>query len=125
MKIYLDDDLKSPSRKTPPGWERVLNVRDFKALIEKALDDGEEIEGISFDNDLGEPGLENEGRGALKWLMTEHPELMKKQLILLVHTDNNEARDSMRQDVKFWKENVDELIARKERPDPWAELKMK
>lgn len=121
MKIYLDD-----LRPTPPGWARANNVREFKELVEKALTEGEEIEGISFDNDLGMSGLENEGRSAFKWLMNEHPELLKQGLIILIHTDNTEAKKAMREDYKYWKENVDQLIEAKDRPDPWSELdKMK
>jgi hypothetical protein len=116
MKIYLDDN-----RETPPGWTRVYNVREFKDLVEKAIADGDEIEGISFDNDLGEPGLENEGRSALKWLMNQHPGLMKEGLIILVHTDNSEARDAMAKDYRYWREHIDELIEAKDRPDPWLE----
>ena len=125
MKIYLDDDLVSVNRKTPEGWERVTNVGDFKSLVDKTLVTGEKIEAISFDNDLGEPGLENEGRGAFKWLMNEHPEILKSNPEIGIHTDNNEARDSMRKDLRFWRDHADELIAAKERPDPWAELKVK
>jgi hypothetical protein len=121
MKIYLDD-----LRKTPSGWERVYNVREFKELIEKSISSGEKIKCISFDNDLGEQGLENEGRSALKWLMNNYPELLKDGLIILTHTDNSEARDAMAKDYKYWREHVDELIEAKERPDPWGELdKMK
>ncbi len=117
MKIYLDD-----LRETPPGWERAYNVREFKEIVEKAITDGEDIEGVSFDNDLGEPGLENEGRSALKWLMNEHPELIKDGFKVLVHTDNNEARDAMAKDYKFWREHADELIEAKNRPEPWSEI---
>jgi hypothetical protein len=126
MKIYLDDDLESAGRKTPEGWVRVLNVHEFYNSVEKAIASNEEIEEISFDNDLGEPGLENEGRGAFKWLMNNHPELLKKGLHIRIHTDNNEARDSMMKDYEFWEKHVDELIKAKDRPDPWAEsVKMK
>lgn len=122
MKIYLDDDLVSPNRKTPEGWTRALNVQEFYELIDKALTMGEKIESISFDNDLGEPRLENEGRSALKRLMNTYPELLKEGLKVSIHTDNNEARDAMRKDLQYWREHIDELIEAKDRPDPWAEL---
>ena len=122
MKIFLDD-LGHTDRKhwVPEGWRVAINFNEFKALIEEADQKNEKIEAISFDNDLGEG--EKEGWEILKWLSENRPELFRKENVELgVHSDNNTAKENMESKIKNWQENVYELVAAKERPDPWAEL---
>jgi vacuolar-type H+-ATPase subunit I/STV1 len=67
MKIFLDD-LYETERKSwiPEGYVGAKNFAEFKSLLEDALARGEKIEGLSFDNDLGEG--EMDGWEIARWL---------------------------------------------------------
>ena len=115
MKIWLDDQLDVPDlprRHTPPGWVGAKNAYEFKKLITEAVEKGEEIEGIDFDNDLGE---EIEGRHLMKWLIDTFPEVAM-DTIMLVHTENPEARAEMAKLIRDCREHPQELLEKKNRP---------
>ncbi len=124
MKIFIDDQAYTDRDGwVPKNWRRAVNFEEFKNLLEEAQKEGETIEAVSFDNDLGEG--EKEGWEILQWLSENHPEMFRPEVSLEVHSANSEAAVRMRGKIKFWREHVDELIEAKERPDPWAELKVK
>ncbi len=128
MKIFLDDQGRNDVRENwaPSDWRRAINFAEFKSLIEEAFDTGEKIEAISFDNDLGEGSGEiTEGLEIMKWMSREYPELFRPETEITIHSENIDAKRNMEGKLKFWQKHIDELIAAKERPDPWAELKMK
>jgi len=124
MKIFLDD-LAETERNSwvPDGWSTARNFTEFKSLIDEALTKGESIEGISFDNDLGEG--EKEGWEILKWLYENHPEIMRGNPELKIHSANPEGRRAMEHHITFWQKNYKELIEAKDRPSPWDEIKLK
>ena len=128
MKIFLDDQAWGDVReaRVPRGWRGAVNFAEFKALIEESYETGDKVEAISFDNDLGEGSGELiEGVEIMKWLSERYPEIFRPEVEITVHSENVEAKRNMLGKIKFWQERVDELIAAKDRPDPWNELKVK
>ncbi|QQG45558.1 MAG: hypothetical protein HYW89_01340 [Candidatus Sungiibacteriota bacterium] len=124
MKIFLDD-LVETERKDwkPEGWVGVKNFTEFQGVLEKALAEGEKIEGLSFDNDLGEG--EMEGWEIAKWLTETHPEIFAENPELRVHSANPEGRKSLEHYFGLGHEHFRELIDAKERPHPWGEMERK
>jgi len=99
MKIFLDDE-RNPNDWIgyDDTWIVVKNCEEFKSTIINAYHDLEEIEVISFDNDLGE---ELEGYDCAKWLVEELfviPEI-------LVHTMNTVASLNIFYLMKNWQKH--------------------
>ena len=95
MKIYVDD-----LRPVPPGFKCARSVNQAIALIEKAENDGDEIELLDLDHDLGD--FEPDGGDAIKlldWLVereTFYP--------IQFHTANPVGRANMeRMIARFWR----------------------
>jgi hypothetical protein len=120
MKIFLDD-LYETERKSwmPDGYVGAKNFAEFKKLLEEALEKGEKIEGLSFDNDLGEG--EMDGWEIARWLTKEHPEVFEGNPELIAHSSNPSAREAIIHFFDFGGRNYKELIEAKSRPDPWVE----
>lgn len=115
MKIWLDDQsdiLELERRHVPEGWVGAKNAKEFKRMIAEAIEKGEKVEAIDFDNDLGEP---MEGKDLLKWLMREHPELAIKAE-MNVHSANGEAAKILEGDIRDCKERPNEILEMKNRP---------
>ena len=127
MKIFLDDQGRDIRESwVPQDWRRAVNFKEFKELVEESYRTGDNIEAISFDNDLGEEtGELTEGVEIMKWVSENYPELLKPAVEISIHSQNNVARELMLGKLKFWREHIEELIAAKERPDPWDEIKVK
>lgn len=91
MKVYLDDE-----RQTPEGWIRTYTVSETIALLETR-----EIVELSLDNDLGIPGVENEGLSVIRWLEEKcdprNPDFDPTFPIphITAHTGNASARKDM------------------------------
>lgn len=123
MKIWLDDQLddpNAPARHTPEGWTSAKTPSDFKRLIKQAIESGENIEAISFDNDLGE---EVEGRHLVKWLQEKYPEIMElnPEIEFEVHSANSVARETIGRELEILRKHYKELIEAKDRPHPFEE----
>lgn len=58
INVYLDDN-----RETPPGFVRTYTVADTLAILRSCS-----VDVLSLDNDLGIPGIENEGREVVRQL---------------------------------------------------------
>ena len=117
MKIWLDDQLDDPRpelkrRWTPPGWVGAKTAEDFKKIVVEAVEKGEDIYAIDWDNDLGEP---TEGVHLLKWLCDTYPEIAIK-CRMLVHTENIEAKAEMVKIFRDLREKPQEFIEKKNRP---------
>jgi len=112
MKIFLDD-----TRPVPEGFIGARNSAEFMACIERAHEDGEKIETIAFDNDLGE---ETEGRHLLAWLGERYPEDILEATIT-IHTDNPVAREIMEGYIASSREHPDDFREASKRPNPWGE----
>jgi hypothetical protein len=124
MKIFLDDQGRDARKDwVPEDWRRAVNFFEFRALVEGAIESGEKIEAISFDNDLGEGELE--GWEIARWLYENHPEIMNENPELRVHSANPEGRKSLEHHLNFWRKNWEELVEARKRPDPWSEIKIK
>ncbi len=121
MKIFLDD-LYETERKSwiPDGYVGVKNFAEFKKLLEDALERGEKIEGLSFDNDLGEG--EMDGWEIAKWLTVEHPEIFADNPELTAHSANPSARETIAHFFDYGLRSYKELIKAKNRPEPWGEM---
>lgn len=121
MKIFLDD-LYETERKSwiPDGYVGAKNFEEFKKLLEDALARGEKIEGLSFDNDLGEG--EMDGWEIAKWLTVEHPEIFAENPELTAHSANPSARESIVYFFDLGQRKYKELIEAKHRPDPWESI---
>jgi hypothetical protein len=123
MKIWLDDqfdDPDLPERKPPEGYVGVHNFVEFRSILEEAIQKGEPIEAIDFDNDLGEG--EMEGYKIFEWAAHTYPrEVLHDEVILNVHSKNPVRAQHIREQIETLRQNREELIAMKERPDPWAE----
>lgn len=124
MRLFLDD-LFDTIRKSeiPENYIGVRNFTDFKKLLEDALERGERIEGISFDNDLGEG--EMEGWEIARWLTEVHPEIFAQNPELRVHSGNLPGRESLKHYIELGREHYRELIEARERPYPWGEMERK
>jgi hypothetical protein len=122
MKIWLDDQLddpEAPRRHTPEGWVGCRNDKEFKAAVTHAVASGETIEEIRFDNDLGEESLE--GNELLEWLKDTYPEVIVAEGVeITAHSENGPERENMRKKIAWWRKHKDDLLAAKNRPDPWA-----
>ncbi len=93
MKIYLDD-----CRITPEGWHRTYNVQETINLILSG-----NVEIISLDNDLGDLTIKTgeEGWHVLQWLeeyVYHNPTFNIPEI--RIHTDNNVARERMKQIIQ-------------------------
>lgn len=121
MKIFLDD-LYETERKSlmPEGYVGVKNFEEFKKLLEETLERGEKIEGLSFDNDLGEG--EMDGWEIAKWLTVEHPEIFEGSPELTAHSSNPSARESIVYFFDLGQRKYKELMEAKNKPYPWGEL---
>ncbi len=127
MKIWLDDQLDDPDpdlkeqRWTPEGWVGARNGAEFKSLIEGALKQGEPIEAIDFDNDLGEPV---EGYHLVQWLQKEHPEIIElnPNIELRVHSKNNVGEQNLWREIGALKRDYKKLMEIRDLPSPWDSL---
>lgn len=124
MKIFLDD-LYDGERASwiPEGYVGVRNFSEFKKLLEKSLDRGENIEGISFDNDLGEGEID--GWEIARWLTENHPEIFSTNPEMHIHSANPSGRENLEHYIRLGMEHYRELIEAKERPNPWGEMERK
>ena len=124
MKIFLDDQHNT-DRKTwiPTGYIGVKNFDEFRVLLESALKAGEQIEAISFDNDLGEG--EMEGWEIARWLTSKHPEIFSQNPELNVHSANTPARKNIAHYINLGLRHYKELIIAKDLPNPWENLEKK
>jgi hypothetical protein len=104
MRIYLDD-----LRAAPDGWTRAHNFNEFRALIQN----GQPIEAISFDHDLGEG--EPEGYDIVKWLGNNHPEIIiDEEVEFTVHSDNGPGKENIREYIEFCRRRGKEMIEAKQ-----------
>jgi hypothetical protein len=124
MKIFLDD-LCETERKDwmPEGYTGVKNFSEFKKLFEETLKRGEKIEGISFDNDLGEG--EMEGWEIARWLTKMHPEIFAENPELRIHSANPSGRKNLEHYTELGQRHYKELIEAKGKPHPWGEVEQK
>ena len=123
MKIFLDDKFDSERKDwIPEGYVGAKNFAEFKGLFEGAIEKGEKIEGLSFDNDLGEG--EMEGWEIAKWITETHPEIFAENPELRAHSMNRAdsgGREKIDQYFELGRKRYKELIEAKERPHPWGE----
>lgn len=112
MKIFLDD-----VREVPKGWTGVINVDEFRRLIEEAHSKGEKIEAISFDHDLGENA--EDGYDAAKWLSENYPQYILEDVQIDSHSDNPAGKENIEKFVDFCRRRKDLLL------ESHRELKMK
>ena len=121
MKIFLDD-LYETERKSwiPDGYVGVKNFEEFKKLLEDALERGDKIEGLSFDNDLG--AGEIDGWEVAKWLMETHPEIFADNPELTAHSSNPDGREVVAYYLNRGLKKYKELIEAKNRPNPWGSI---
>ena len=121
MKIFLDD-LYETERKSlmPEGYVGVKNFAEFKKLLEDTLARGEKIEGLSFDNDLGEG--EMDGWEIARWLTKEHPEIFAENPELTVHSSNPGGLEAIAYFFDLGRRKYKELIEAKDKPHPWGEM---
>jgi hypothetical protein len=100
MKIFLDDERNPTDWKHyDNSWVVVRSCDEFKKTILDAYHNVEEIEAISFDNDLGEN--EPEGYDCAKWLIDQYivvPEI-------LIHTMNPPAGLNIFYLMKNWQKH--------------------
>lgn len=83
MKIYLDDE-----RKTPDGWTRTRTVEETIELLKT-----NRVESISLDHDLG---TEKDGHDVLVWIEEQtalHGFVPPDEI--MVHSANTAARPEM------------------------------
>lgn len=100
MKIFLDD-----RRNTPNGF---IRTRTVKTTIELLKWNNGNIDTVSLDNDLGK-GL-TEGRMVARWIEEQaFLGLLDPIPNLIVHSDNNVARNDMMRAFenakKYWENN--------------------
>lgn len=124
MKIFLDD-LFDTERKSliPEGYVGARDFFEFKKLLDEALRRGETIEGLSFDNDLGEGTME--GWEIAKWLTEFHPEIFAGNPELRAHSANPSARKNIEYYFELGRNHYKELIEAKDRPHSWGEMERK
>jgi hypothetical protein len=121
MKIFIDDQCHGASQSwIPEGYVGVVNFAEFEEKLKEAQENGESIEGISFDNDLGEGELE--GWEIARWLTREHPEIFTTNPELNIHSANPQGRESIGHYLTLGKEHHQELIEAKNTPNPWGEV---
>lgn len=94
MKIWLDD-----LRPAPEGWQWCQSVCDASILIRFAEDEGDVIELISLDHDMGDQAYDGgDGIKLMDWLLdrgTLYP--------LEFHTANPVGRENMeRMYRRYW-----------------------
>jgi hypothetical protein len=127
MKIWLDDQLHdpvAPNRHTPEGWVGCKDDKEFKAAVVRAMESGEGIDEMSFDNDLGEDSLE--GHQLLQWLADTYPKVVvSEEITITIHSANSVERQKMEQRLDWWKKNKEEFLEAQNREDPWAALDRK
>jgi hypothetical protein len=122
VKIWLDDQLNdphAPNRHTPEGWVGCKNGDEFKEAVTRAMELGEGIDEMSFDNDLGTESME--GHELLQWLADTYPEVVISDSVEInIHSANTIENKKMEERLIWWKDNKDEFLAMQEREDPWA-----
>jgi hypothetical protein len=124
MKIFLDDLCENERKNLiPEGYVGAKNFLEFKALIESALSNNEKIEGISFDNDLGEG--EVEGWEIARWITEKYPEIFAGNPELSIHSANPSGRKNIEHYLNLGLLHHKELIEAKDRPHPWGEMEKK
>src|SRR3989344_4205170 len=113
MKIYLDDQAYTDRIGwAPKGWVIATNPEEFKKIINEAVEKGDSIEAIDFDNDLGK---ELEGKHLLNWLIDNYPEIAI-EAELLTHTENIAAKKELLGLIRDCKEHPQEILEKKKRP---------
>ena len=123
MKIFIDD------QRTPPddSWIVVRDLEELKLVLEKATTDGENIEIISFDHDLGQDQNEVDkldGYYIVKWLSEHYPHLIVGETEHIIHSANAVGRENIESYLEFCKNNKERLLASKEEEDPFPEMRM-
>lgn len=103
--IYLDD-----VREAPAGCILARNSAEFKSITTEAHDRGEQIEEISFDNDLGEGDIE--GRECLRWYVENFPQDIGKVKIK-VHSANPVAEAAMKSFIEWSKNHKADFLEMK------------
>lgn len=103
IQIFLDDE-RTPDmvyKKTNnDDWVIIRNVPDFKLFIDSH--EPEEIEFISFDNDLGE---ELEGKDAVNWLVFEKGYDIR-EMDFNIHSANIARWSYMEGTLNNWKKHL-------------------
>lgn len=103
LKIFLDDE-RFPDwiykRTDNDTWTVLRNVEEFKDFINQI--EAENIEFISFDNDLG---TELEGVDAVKWLVFEK-EYDIRNIEFNIHSGNIARWDYMESTLNNWKKHL-------------------
>ena len=89
MKVYLDDE-----RKTPDGWRRVYWPDEAIALLE-----GGEVEEISLDHDLGDDDR-GTGYDVVLWIEEAVATRSFTPPRMQVHSANSSAREKMEQGIE-------------------------
>ena len=105
MKIWVDDlmDQVGSNRKTPEGYGGAHSVNEAIRLIEKAEHDGETVEVLDLDHDLGD--YVNDGGDAIKLL--DYLAENEKYYPIKIHTSNPVGRKNMMNAVnRFWPEEL-------------------
>lgn len=124
MKIFLDDQMNfsgMPNRQVPEGFVGVHNFKEFKEVLDGALERGEKIEALDFDNDLGDGELQ--GWEIAKWLTDQHPEIFEEVKELKSHSENSGGgKERIEYYFKLGLKNYPELIEAKNKPHPWGEM---
>ena len=103
LKIWLDDDHNGMRPKPEDYTHHVHNMAEFQALLEQGFD---EIEKMSFDNDLGEP---IEGKHIMKWLsdrVMETGDLKWWPKRIRIHSHNEIAKWDMKALIRNFHETV-------------------
>ena len=95
LKIYLDDE-----RPTPEGYtHRCYGPEEVIALLQQAEKDGDIVELISLDHDLGEFNREHNRTGydVLTWLEEQvHTRGFIPPRTVAIHSANPSAKEKMR-----------------------------
>jgi hypothetical protein len=89
FSIYLDD-----LREGPDDYVRVTTVEQCQTLL---LNNPGKVYVLSLDNDLGEPGLDKEGRSIPYWIVEQnlYYGLNLWPAAIRIHSANPVARDYM------------------------------
>ncbi len=115
MKIWLDDQLDDPelpARHTPDGWVGAKSSEEFKKIVRDAKKNGDKIEALELDNDLGG---DDEGFRLLEWLKGFWPEVLLGAEIG-VHSKNEVRKEWMLNFIRHCRENPQEVLDFKNRP---------
>jgi hypothetical protein len=90
FSIYLDDVRSPPD----DGYVLTKTVEDCTTLLR---DNRGNVDVLSLDNDLGEPGIDKEGRAVVLWIVeqTEFCGVSFWPRMIRIHSANPVARDYM------------------------------